>query len=67
MKVGTTPLKSTDLFTNPNPPHNQTDTASPDDHKAPANIMEALKYKQTPEVQNHEIYVKNIGDQRWKK
>lgn len=67
VKVGTTPLKSTDLFTNPNPPYKQGETKTPDDHKAPTNIMEALKYKQTPEVQNHEIYVKNIGDQRWKK
>lgn len=68
VKVGSTPLKTDELFANPNPPYDQVDGAySPNDHKAPENIMEALKYKQTPEVLNHEIYTKNIGDQRWKK
>lgn len=68
VKVGSTPLKTDELFANPNPPYDQVEGAySPNDHKAPENIMEALKYKQTPEVLNHEIYTKNIGDQRWKK
>ncbi len=57
VKVGSTPLRATDLFPAPNPPA---------EHKAPANIMEALKYKQTPEVLNHEIYTKGIGDPRWR-
>lgn len=57
VKVGTTPLRATDLFTAPNPPAI---------HKAPADIKEALKYKQTPEVLNHEIYTKGIGDPRWR-
>ena len=67
VKVGTNPLKTSDLFVNPNPPYAQvSETNSPNDHKAPENIMEALKYKKTSEVLNHEIYTKNIGDQRWK-
>lgn len=57
VKVGTTPLRATELFTAPNPLAG---------HKAPANLMEALKYKQTPEVLNHEIYTKGIGDPRWR-
>ncbi|WP_289731882.1 hypothetical protein [uncultured Duncaniella sp.] len=69
VKVGATPLMATDLFTNPNPPytsHNPT-SCNALDHIAPDNIMEALRYKQTPEVLNHEIYKLSIGDQRWKK
>ena len=67
VKVGTTPLTTTDLFSNPNPPYNQVEGVfSGNDHKAPDNIMDALRYRQTPEVLNHEIYTKNIGDQRWK-
>lgn len=69
VKVGSTPLRATDLFTNPNPPYIGYDknTPNPKDHAAPDNIFEALRYKQTPEVQNHEIYTLGIGDQRWKK
>ena len=69
VKVGTTPLKATDLFTNPNPRHTSYDSSSPNplDHVAPENIFEALRYKQTPEVINHEIYTLSIGDPRWKK
>ena len=66
VKVGTTPLRTDELFVNPNPPctsHNPTDPY-PDDHAAPDNIKEAPKYKQTPEVLNHEIYTENIGDPR---
>ncbi len=67
VSAGSNPLKATDLFNNPNPPHNQVDGENhQDDHKAPDNIFEALRYKQSPEVTNHEIYTKNIGDQRWK-
>ena len=67
VSAGSNPLKATDLFNNPNPPHNQVDGVNHQDvHKAPDNIFEALRYKQSPEVTNHEIYTKNIGDQRWK-
>lgn len=68
VKVGSTPLKSTDLFTNPNPPYVAYDPTDPNplDHVAPDNIFEALKYKQTPEVLNHEIYTLGIGDPRWR-
>lgn len=68
VKVGSTPLMATDLFTAPNPPY-LADPAEPKatDHQAPENIMEALKYKQTPEVLGHEIYTLGIGDPRWRK
>lgn len=68
VKVGSTPLRTDELFVNPNPPYTAHDPSvlNSNDHVAPDNIMEALKYKQTPEVLNHEIYTKNIGDPRWK-
>ena len=67
VKVGTTPLTTTDLFSNPNPPYNQVEGVfSGNDHKAPDTIMDALRYRQTPEVLNLEFYTMNIGDQRWK-
>lgn len=66
VRVGSTPLKATDFFTNPNPPY----TADPSnakhtDHAAPADIMNALKVKATAAVTAHEIYQKRIGDPRW--
>lgn len=66
--VGTTPLKATDLFTNPNPPHKvqAANDVDPEYHKAPENLLEALKYKQTATVTNHEIWTKNVGDPRWR-
>lgn len=69
VKVGTTPLKATDLFTNPNPTYTAHDPAVPNalDHTAPDNIFEALRYRQTPEVLGHEIYTLGIGDPRWRK
>lgn len=68
VKVGSTPLKATDLFTNPNPPYTAHDPANLNalDHVAPDNIFEALRYRQTPEVLNHEIYTLSIGDPRWR-
>lgn len=68
VKVGSTPLKATDLFTNPNPPYSShlPSLQNPLDHVAPDNIFEALRYKQTPEVLNHEIYNLSIGDPRWR-
>lgn len=59
VKVGSTPLRATDLFTSPNNDPSRL-------HKAPANILEALKYRDTEAVRKHEIYTLNIGDQRWK-
>lgn len=69
VKVGSTPLKATDLFTNPNPVYKEHTPSVPNqlDYAAPDNIFEALRYKQTPEVLNHEIYTLSIGDPRWKK
>lgn len=69
VKVGSTPLKATDLFTDPNPVYKSHIPTSVNelDHAAPDNIFEALRYKQTPEVLNHEIYTLSIGDPRWKK
>ncbi len=67
VKVGSVPLLTTDLFVSPNPPYNQvSEVNNPLDHAAPENILEALKYKQTSEVFNHEIYTKKIGDPRWR-
>lgn len=69
VKVGSTALRATDLFTNPNPPYTgfNASTPNPKDHAAPDNIFEALTYKLTPEVTAHDIYTLGIGDQRWKK
>lgn len=52
------------LFNNPNPPYTSYDWDKPNhlDHVAPAEIMEALKYKTIPAV----ITEKNIGDPRWR-
>lgn len=65
-------LKNTDgsiitpdaLFNNPNPPYTSYDADKPNhlDHVAPAEIMEALKYKTIPAI----ITEKNIGDPRWR-
>lgn len=70
VKVGSTPLRATDLFTAPNPPYETTTLSSGNTlvnaSSSPDNIFEALKYRDTPEVRNHEIYVKQIGDPRWR-
>lgn len=68
VKIGSYPLKATDLFTSPNPPYTSHDPkkANKRDHEAPADIYKALKYKQTPEVLGHEIFLKGIGDPRWR-
>lgn len=65
-------LKNTDgsiitpdaLFNSPNPPYTSYDADKPNhlDHVAPAEIMEALKYKTIPAI----ITEKNIGDPRWR-
>ena len=68
VKVGTDALKSTDLFVNPNPPYHAVEAAdvNPDYHSGPKDIYNDLKYKQGVDVTTHDIWVKNIGDQRWK-
>lgn len=68
VKVGSKALKATDLFVNPNPRHVAHDPTKKhgDDHRAPDNIWDALKYKQTTDVTTHEIYTKGIGDPRWR-
>lgn len=68
VKVGTTPLYSTDLFTDPNPAYHATSTT---DHNPklfytdPETIWSRLQYKSDLKVQSHEIVTKHIGDQRW--
>lgn len=58
------PMKATDLFNNVNPPYKQTKASDnhPDSHRAPDNILEALRYKTVPAT----ITEKNIGDPRWR-
>ena len=68
VKVGENPLRTTDLFTSPNPPTMAQSGTLPTDNGAPASgdIWNALRYKNDANVTSHEIYTKNIGDQRWK-
>ncbi len=56
--------KATDLFTNPNPPYKAHNPSAPnaDDHAAPADFWNALRYKVTS---GNAIVDKKIGDQRW--
>ncbi|MDE6037162.1 MAG: hypothetical protein K2G05_02750, partial [Duncaniella sp.] len=57
IKVGEEPLKSSELFNSPNPPHHQVSgVLHPDDHRAPADIWNALQYKNDLKVTTHEIY-----------
>lgn len=65
VKVGTTPLKATELFAAPTPPYTLYNGVV-DYSAAPDNIFEALKYQDTPAVRAHEIYTKNVGDPRWR-
>lgn len=56
-------MKATDLFNNVNPPYKQVKgTTTGNDHRAPDNILEALRYKTVPAT----ITEKNIGDPRWR-
>ena len=67
VKVGSEPLKATDLFVNPNPTFKQTvGVQNVLDHKSTQDIYQRLQYKNDIKVTTHEIYTKNIGDQRWK-
>lgn len=54
-------LKSTDVFTSPNPPYTAHTPSAPNhrDYEAPADIFNALKYKNVPAV------LQNVGDKRW--
>lgn len=68
VRVGANPLRSTELFTSPNPPSMSPSGTLTTDNGAPksGDIWTALQYKNSSEVTNHEIYLKNVGDQRWK-
>jgi len=69
VRVGETPLRADELFTDPNPSYHATIGA---DNNAkmhwidPDQIWSRLQYKNDLKVITHEIYTKNIGDQRWK-
>ncbi len=67
VKTGTPALKATELFNSPNPPYTEHNTSKSNhrDHEAPADIWNALKYKQDPAIQGHDIVTKRIGDPRW--
>lgn len=54
-------LNATDVFNAPNPPVSNT-TVTYQHHKAPEDILNALRYKNLPTV----ITEKNIGDPRWR-
>lgn len=68
VKVGENPLLATELFTSPNPPAMAASGQLVTDNGVPASgdIWSALRYKSDSKVTSHEIYIKNIGDQRWK-
>ncbi|WP_302576105.1 hypothetical protein [uncultured Duncaniella sp.] len=67
IKVGNNPLKATELFVNPNPRHKQVDGINHgEDHIGPANIYEDLKMRSDAKVTSHEIWLKNVGDPRWR-
>lgn len=67
VKVGENPLRSTELFENPNPEYCQkAGESNPADHRSTSNIYQRLRYRQDAKVTSHDIYIKNIGDQRWK-
>lgn len=54
-------FNATDVFNAPNPPVSNT-TVTYQHHKAPEDILNALRYKNLPTV----ITEKNIGDPRWR-
>lgn len=69
VRVGTNPLRSDELFNDPNPKYHATgkeDINSKMHYTDPETIWSRLQYKQDLKVTTHEIYTKNIGDQRWK-
>lgn len=68
VRVGNNPLHTTDLFNSPNPPSMAQSGTLITDNGAPASgdIWTALQYKNSSDVTSHEIFTKNIGDQRWK-
>ncbi|WP_289386218.1 hypothetical protein, partial [uncultured Duncaniella sp.] len=58
---------ATELFVNPNPRHKQVDGINHgEDHIGPANIYEDLKMRSDAKVTSHEIWLKNVGDPRWR-
>ena len=69
VRVGSTPLRSDELFADPNPKYHATgadDSYSKMHWIDPTTIWSRLQYKNDLKVTTHEIYTKNIGDQRWK-
>lgn len=69
VRVGSTPLRADELFQDPNPKYHATgadDTNSKMHYIDPETIWNRLQYKNDLKVTTHEIYTKNIGDQRWK-
>lgn len=60
VKLGTSPISPLDLMDDPNP----IATSGVDMHR---HNMNGLYYKNTNAVKNHEIYINNIGDPRWRK
>ncbi|MCM1076965.1 MAG: fibronectin type III domain-containing protein [Bacteroides sp.] len=65
LKQGETVVRDTDLFTAPQPVNTGYDSEKPSgtDHQAPADMLNALKYKFNPAI----IIEKNVGDPRWRK
>ena len=64
VKVGSTPLAPTDLMVDPNPPYKNGDK---DMHETTTEkLMNGLRFKNTDQVRNHEIYKLGIGDPRWR-
>lgn len=69
VRVGSTPLRTDELFADPNPKYHATEPADANSkmhYIDPEAIWTRLQYKSDIKVTNHEIYTKNIGDQRWK-
>lgn len=63
VRVGSKPLKATELFNAPNYPYHMQDGIDQEtDYRAPSNFFNALQMKQV----DHEIWNKNIGDPRWR-
>ncbi len=69
VRVGSTPLRTDELFADPNPKYHASEPADANSkmhYIDPEAIWTRLQYKNDIKVTNHEIYTKNIGDQRWK-
>jgi hypothetical protein len=65
LKTGVTPIAPENLMVDPFPLGMKTGTSTWATNAHLYNL-EGLKFKNTTEVQNHEIYTKGIGDPRWR-